>query len=110
MSAKSNPFAGRDYIQVTDHALTRARSRFRNDKMEREAIRAGVREAIEEGKVYTKKPPAFTLYRQKPKVLPSHQRVVVAPDESRAWIVALDKPGEVVVVTSLSRAWGEEAA
>lgn len=110
MKASTKPFAGRDYIQVTDHALTRARSRFRNDNMEREAIREGVREAIESGNVYTKKPPAFTLYKQKPKELPRHQRVVVAPDKSRAWIVALDKPGQVVVVTSLSRAWGEVAA
>lgn len=110
MAKSKNPFARRPVITVTDHALTRARSRFRNDKMERDAISDGVRAGIDAGSYYDRKPPAFTLYKQKPKVLPNHQRIVVAPDESRAWIVALDKPGEVVVVTSLSRAWGEEAA
>lgn len=103
-------FHGRPSIMVTDHALTRARSRFRDDKMERDSIKDEVIKAIDCGIAYDRKPPAFTLYRQKPKMLPSHQKVLVDAEGKRAWIVALDQPGSVVVVTSLSRVWGQEAA
>lgn len=103
-------FKGRPVITVTDHALTRARSRFRDDKMEREAIKEGVREAIDAGRIYDRKPPAFTLYKQKPKLPGPCHYVLTDEGEKRAWIVALDKPGEVVVITSLSRVWAEAAA
>lgn len=109
MAAKTNPLSGRPVITVTDHALTRARARFRNDKLERESIKESVRAGIDSGRVFTQKPKAFTLYGKKQKHLPSHQRCVLAPDGSKAWIVALDKPGEIVVVTSLSRAWAAAA-
>lgn len=112
--AQSKPFkkvfAGRPVITVTDHALTRARSRFRDDEMERDAIKEDVREAIKAGRIHDRKPPAFTLYKQKAKRPGPHHYVLTDEGENRAWIVALDKPREVVVVTSLSRAWAEAAA
>lgn len=100
----------RPVISVTNHALTRARARYRDDKMERDVIRESVRAGIEAGLVHDKKPPAFLLYKQKAHALPPDQRVVVAPDESRAWLVSIDKPGTIVVITSLNRTWSEVAA
>lgn len=102
-------FKNRPTITVTQHALTRARSRFRDDAMERDAIKDEVRDAIEAGRIFDRKPPAFTLYKQKPKLPGPNHYVLTNEDESKAWIVALDTPGTVVVITSLSRVWATAA-
>jgi hypothetical protein len=92
-------FKGKPVV-VTDHALTRARQRFRTDEVEREWIAATVQNRIEAGMVFDKKPPSFRFFGEKPKGLGVHHYFVM--DDERGWIVQ-NCPDAIVVKTSVRR-------
>ncbi len=99
-------------IIVIPHVLDRARERHpdlgkrtrSDDERLLAFIERSVRHAIEQGRVYSQKPKPFRrLGETKNFELPSWQRVVIDQNNDVAWVVALDKPPDVIVLTVLDK-------
>lgn len=107
--AQCEPFEIEGEIRVLFHAVDQARLRdpqIPKDmvaRLVRDSIVARVSRGVKAGLVYDERPKGFRL-NNRGKVMPLLQRFVIDPDNNAVgWIVALDQPPDVVVVTTLVR-------
>lgn len=100
-------------IVVIPHVLMRARERDKSLSRKTRAsderlsanVEARVRAAIRNGRVYDQKPKPFRrIGETRLFKIPSWQRVVVDEGGELAWMIALDKPPDVIVLTVLDQA------
>lgn len=99
-------------IVVTRHAVLQAKRRFRDYPTSlraiEERITAEVAEEIIAGRMLKERPEPFRLFQSRKRRMKPAECFVMSRDGRRGWIIVREGSQDVVL-TSLSRAWAEEA-
>lgn len=94
-------------IRILPHVVSRTRERDPeargNDRDVAASIVTQVTAGIDSGMVYTKIPKDFRLVGDRGTGVTPWQRFITSKDRQKGWVIALDSPPDVVVVTYIPR-------